>query len=377
MKKRTTLRKFIENFPVKSFRDNPLKDLKLKEKSWDELIKLSDYVFPTGKCLSVKDGHIYYAEITYQVKRCGTNFFKHSAVTNYIYIDPKEISLHCCISFICEFFKLAGITWIKELQGEVRELHNKSIFKSILINSIYNQETYYKAIGKRVFKCNDLNWKSIRAYFNIEYAHINLNDLKYFTVNANNSLDVWLHSDYEKRRLLYDLLSSAVKLNQKVNFNWSDKRINEEHTKQTRELMKKEISSKDNNPIYINLLEKDPNIYLLNTELAIFLEGTNMHHCVYTNYYDKIRNHKYIAMHMKSPEDCTMGITLDKDGVPYLQQIYLKYDRRVQPETKAIAEKYVSDNFKSLQEMFLQRCPENIEKIEEPVVEELNLDLIF
>lgn len=373
MKKRTILRKFIENFPVENFRDNPLKDVNLKELSWNQLITLSELPHNFGHVLSIKDGHLYYAEVEHFIRRCGNKFFKQSNITNYVYISPKEINIHCRTDLICSLLKLANINWIKDVNFGIWHLLNKSILKSVLINSIYNQETFYKAIAKRVHHV-DVSWKTMRAYTADQGYSISVADLRCFTVNVENSIKRWVEADFGLKQLLKDLLRSAVKLNQKVDFNWSIKRIEQEHTKQTNLLMQKELSKKDKTDIYINKLSYNPNIKLLNTELDIFLEGTNMHHCVYTNYYKNIRDHDYIVLHMTYPEDCTIGIGLDQNYKPFLQQIYLKYDKAVQPETRKIAEKYISDNSENLFDMFNQDCSK-VSAIKERVRTELIEDL--
>ena len=96
-----------------------------------------------------------------------------------------------------------------------------------------------------------------------------------------------------------------------------------------------------------------------------------MHHCVYTNYYRSIKNHSYIALHMTYPEDCTIGIRLDQKGEPFLHQIYLKYDRTVQPETKEIAKKYISDNSENLKAMLAEKSNTSSDVIDNYI------DLVF
>ena len=150
-------------------------------------------------------------------------------------------------------------------------------------------------------------------------------------------------------------MNCAVQLNQTVNFSWSVKRLNEEHKKQIMELTEKEIASKSNTSIYENCLIPNKNIKLLNSEAEIFYEGKSMHHCVYNCYYDRIKKHNYMALHMTSPEDCTIGIELNKDNKPYLHQIYLKYDVAVKDDTRNVAIKYIEENKQNLKEMFNQK----------------------
>ena len=130
-------------------------------------------------------------------------------------------------------------------------------------------------------------------------------------------------------------------INEIVDFTWSDKRIREEHKRQINTLMSKEIEEKENIPIFddvdkINTTE----IKVINTEKDVFIEGSNMHHCLYTNYFKRIKNREYIAFHMTSPEDCTFSCRL-YNGNLVLDQIYLSQDRRVQSSTKKVAIDYL------------------------------------
>ena len=149
--------------------------------------------------------------------------------------------------------------------------------------------------------------------------------------------------DYSSQQRFYDLLHSAMKLDEVVDFSWSDKRIAEEHLRQTRQLMSEELAAKEHKPVYNTYLSNYDNIKLLNTEQEVYMEGMTMHHCLYTCYWSRIKSRQYIAFHMKSPEDCTFSVRIIDDK-PYLDQIYLAYDRRVQDETKEIAMKFMLDN---------------------------------
>ena len=178
----------------------------------------------------------------------------------------------------------------------------------------------------------------------------------YFTKNIDQTIDKLITVDAINETLYSDLLSCAIKLNQVVDFTWSLKRIQEEHKKQIKRLLAKEIDNKENNPIYDTTAMTFP-FRLLNTEKDIFVEGNVMHHCLYNCYYRKIKNHDYIAFHLDSPEECTLGIHL-VGGHPELNQIYKKYDQLVSDETRQYAITFINTHANDLLKLFAQKVDE-------------------
>ena len=183
--------------------------------------------------------------------------------------------------------------------------------------------------------------------------YFSLTDLYYFTKNIDQSIDKIISADTIDESLYSDLLDSAIKLNQTVDFTWSQKRIAEEHKKQIETLLAKELSAKEEKPIYDTTLMTFP-FKLLNTEKDIFIEGSTMHHCLYNCYYNKIKDHDYIAFHLTSPEECTLGIYLN-NGYPTLNQIYKKYDRPVSKETREYANNFINTHASDLLKLFNQK----------------------
>ena len=205
---RTTLKKFIENFNVKSFsrwigEEIPdLKQLSPKEK-YDSLSKL--YI---KEILSVKNDHIYYAINHVKIQRCGKNYFKRSTVAHSIFIDQKKVVnkrnniLSRDSKLVLDFLKLCNRNYFYDIEdcGKWYISNSPSILKSILVGTIYNQETLYTAIGKRILHVN-INWKYIKSWL-MSNRSIYLTDLNYYTKNIYDSLNVFNNSTYYKQCLL-------------------------------------------------------------------------------------------------------------------------------------------------------------------------------
>ena len=345
--KRTTIRSFIKNFPVKSFQTEIEPFPNLKTTPYTELYSLCS----TSRCytvLSVKDESIYYAKKYIYIRRFGKNFYKENATGGYLYINPKEFNIKTLHeSDIREFLKLAGIDWFKDIPASeiTRYFTYPSILKSILIKSIYNEETFYKAIAKRVYRI-DISWRLMREFCAYPFPNINLKDIFTFCMHPEQSLSTYMHGSGDFKRELEDLLRMAVQLNQTIDFTWSKNRIRQEHQKQIEAIQAKEVASKSTKQIY-NAFRTPSNIKLLNTELDVFVEGQIMHHCLYHCYWERIKAHNFVAFHMTEPEDCTFSVIL-KEKVPVLEQCHLKYNYPISSKTKLLIESFINDHSNEL-----------------------------
>lgn len=291
-------------------------------------------------------------------KRVGKNIFlSHEKVFLVNIIDGKISKSIINLNTLIEVLSLLDLTTsylsnISDLNKgylPIRDLitKNKIILRKILTGRIYNEETLYKALASSVYKCRSISWKNLRGiikYNATSYPSFSVSDIISFTTNPNLSIEAILNKTAPSH-LLHDTLECATQLGTLVNFSWSEKRLNEEHKNQINLLRKEEISKKEKTPIFEADTLSTDTIKLLNNELDIFLEGTNMHHCLYNCYYDRIKNKEYIAFHMTAPEDCTFGVRLSKDKkTPFLDQIYLAYDKMVSKETSDIAKAFIESN---------------------------------
>ena len=185
-------------------------------------------------------------------------------------------------------------------------------------------------------------------------------DLVHFTKNVDNSLRILakeceLDSWSSRMTLFRDVLQLAVKLGQVIDLNWSDKRMEQFHQEQVRIINALEIASKPQTPIFDQLIGNE-HITMLNNEREIYEEGLNMHHCIHSCYFNRIKKQEYIAFHMTFPEDCTFGVKI-ASGEVILDQIYLKYDKRVQDETRQVAIDFIKKHSKQLSELLKFQIP--------------------
>ena len=395
-KKAITLPKFVETFPKEKcfYREVHVKPHGVdynydKNLSYEDKLRYEGYVYKTTERLSVTDNCVYYVRQRVSVKRYGKTFYPLVTDKGTIYIGKREVSFGGNINseFVLGFLIHLGINWFKDISSSVLYsfIKNKIVFRRILTGRIYNEETFYKTVKTYVFRIKNVSWRHIRKHcvFSRKFYLYSfpLEDVVTFTKNAERSIDVICEADDILRPRLYDLLNSAIKLNEVVDFNWSLKRIDEEHKRQTLKLISREISSKKNDPIYNVDESKFFPFILLNTEKDIFTEGNLMHHCLYTNYYQSIKNHRYIAFHLNEPEDCTLGITC-VNGEPKFNQMFKKHNEPVSSSTRQYALDFIEENKDALISLFKQEVPKEEKReplyLEQPAVQQLiNDDLPY
>ena len=371
MKQTITLRQFLKQAPreIRQFNKPEWFD-NFKELSYIQKYNLYINPIPTFEYfLKSDDEHLYYKKTCHQICRIGRTFFIKKIQIASVYITPKSVKINFPDKkpFI-EFLSLLNIKLWKDIRecSEYNLLNKPSILKDILTGHVYNDETLWKRYALHAFRLKNVSWKDFKICYN---QHFNILDLIHFTKNIDNSLRVLakeceLHP-FGKITTIRDALNLAVKLDQVIDLNWSDKRLEQFHQEQIRIVNALAIASKPQTPIFDQLIGNE-HITMLNNEREIYEEGLTMQHCIHSCYFNRIKKQEYIAFHMTFPEDCTFGVKI-LDDQPFLDQIYLKYNNPVQRETSRIAEKFIEKYNEQLLKLLKSPIP----------VQESTLDLRF
>lgn len=345
MRQTITLRQFLKQAPREIHRfDKPEWFDNFKELSYVEKYNLYINQTPIFEHFLKSDEHLYYKKTCHQICRIGRTFFIKKFQVGSIYITTKSVKINFpSRESLAEFLQLLNIKlWKNTIEyWEYNLLNKPSIIKDILTGHVYNDETLWKRYALHAFRLKNVSWKDFKACYN---QHFNILDLIHFTKNVDNSLRVLakeceLDSWGARMTLIRDILKLAVKLDQVIDLNWSDKRLEQFHQEQIRIVNALAIASKPQTPIFDRLIETE-HIKMLNSEREIYEEGLNMYHCIHSCYFPRIKRQEYIAFHMTFPEDCTFGVKI-LDDQPFLDQIYLKYNKPVQRETSRIVEKFI------------------------------------
>lgn len=330
-----------------------------------EKVKLSDSYLSDESIVMRCDGEsLFCGHLMTTVKRRGDNLFRKADLIHKLTIRKNRIALTGSLSQ--DMLSILDIEWTKDIFDNWSQFISKpSILRAVLTRKVYNIETLVREIYWRLYRIRIQNWKEGRYYLDKASLLINfgLTDINAYTVDANASIRALnslrqkynsgfiTHADLDRqRRLMEDLLKSAIMLGEKVNLEWSVRRMEEEHLRQTRELMGLELPPESDTPIHAKPIEEE-GIALINSEKAIYQEGHQMHHCLYTNYRDRIKEKRYVAYHMSFPEDCTFGICI-QNGRPSLDQVYLKYDEMVREDTRRCVEDFIERRSPELLTLF-------------------------
>jgi hypothetical protein len=313
--------------------------------SYENLYKLySERIGRTTAVITRKGDNLYCGFKDSSLERRGKRFYIYSRYTPSVIITPRSIKAKGDINYLFKFLCAKyGIKYDYLPLSRVSHIPT-TIFKDILIGKVWGEESLYKD-WMSILKIKNVSWRVFAKYYSLLETHY-LYDMQSFTKNLENSMKVLIDrmENRENAAIYIDALTSAAQLNQIIDFTWSEKRMESEHQKQMDLVLEQELTLKDKYPIYDTSF-RSSNFILLNTEMDIFKEAKNMHHCLYNCYYSKIKNHDYIAFHINAPESCTLGIRRAPNNDIILDQIYLKYDKPVAEETRKIALDFIRDNY--------------------------------
>jgi hypothetical protein len=167
---------------------------------------------------------------------------------------------------------------------------------------------------------------------------------------------------------MQDLINQAQQLNKKIDFNWSDKRMEREHLEWTYVLMQAELPYIDDEPVTYppELFDILPTEFeLLDNKKRVFEEGTVMYHCVYTSYWTLIKNLDYLAFHVNlNGEHATFGVDL-RHGVGNLMfsQVYQRRNNACSPEMIAFCKNWATQHKHFSLKPQLETCQSQMELV--------------
>ena len=137
---------------------------------------------------------------------------------------------------------------------------------------------------------------------------------------------------------LRDLLYQAKKLNRIIKMSWSPRRIHDEHIKWTEEIHQLKTRNCSTELIWEKSVKLPKGVILLNSEKEIASEGSSMHHCIYTNYCNLLKNKRMIAFHVVNENgDFTCSFHLRNNQIEF-DQAYKAWNKRLTDSEMEIAQ---------------------------------------
>ena len=279
-----------------------------------------------------------------EVEFTGTKFFvKHSIGNKFLYKkeNKKTFSRYDRDMLLRDLILFPRFDWIKN-EYEKKHIHGKvlsnSVVRDILAGKLTNVEIVVKTYLKTLH-LKDIDWKVYVKYLST-FDNVPVYWLKACTTDVNEAMKKIIEGQPYHFK---DMVKQALSLGRTINPKWSEKRMDEEHTNMTHLLMKKEIDHKEQIPIYKECPVFDYPCHILNTEQEVFQEGLDMHHCIYTCYWKRIKNKEYLGLSFYEPERFTLGLKRT-NGKFEFDQAYLIYDKEIGQASIDMINKFLNDD---------------------------------
>lgn len=240
---------------------------------------------------------------------------------------------------IVQVFKLDWTeeNWVRRLLA-----HNKILWAQIIQGKITNPEQLAKKYSKLYFK-GVYSYKALKTYFEDCKGIGSLWDIYYYTTNPSLWVEKFStlrwendHQYEEHLNLAVDILHYAKMENSKVNPTWSYSRMASEHQKQIERDNLDQVNMYSDEKI-ATPFERD-GLHLILDERDAFIEGTVMHNCVHSCYWNRIANGNYlIAKGVVNGVKIDVGISIgysDDGDTLRLNQVHSIYNGNVSQEVE-------------------------------------------
>lgn len=265
-----------------------------------------------------KNGNIYYktncqSSITYKNGKIWGNM-------------SQSVLLHILATNVSQFEFLKDCEFITSNRITFPE----HVVKSILSGKITSQEDMWKAVAKKSYK--NKHWKIVR-FCKQNYIPIMLLEL------GCRDWEAILDLGYTLPYIFNSLLRAACIVGEKVSCKWSEKRMEEEYKRLSRSVKLIEIESKDNTPVYDLSNIIDIGYTIVNTERDAFDCSEAFHNCVYSNYWNRIKDHRYLVVH--NDTYCVGYQVINRGEDLLLDQIHTIYNGSVTTDVTQAVDRIV------------------------------------
>lgn len=317
-----------------------------------------------GKIVVYKDEEdlFYYAESLAKLYFNQSLYVKHGDRRGFTYDKKKKkvtLWFKKSINHLTDLhvlLKHLRMEWVVN-EGLIAFGITKTELEKILSGKITNPEEFFKSFIKSN-RLKNITAKKLYKYF--KEQSLSKREILYLGKVSKN-LDHALDSKKDRdNRIMHDLCRQALVLDRQIDFKWSTRRMNEVHTEWTRDIMAMEIDSVDDIVYYNSKPPKLPKNYsLITTRRDLFVEGTEMDHCVYSNYENRVRNGEYFVLKFDDGiVRATIGLKLTRaNDQLVIDQAYKKRNEYVNSQYYSKFKKDIGDN-KALEKWIIEQKEE-------------------
>lgn len=301
--------------------------------------------------LCKKDGIIYYSVSSFKIVKSSKSsyYIKRTARDGFTINEKGKLKVWFGkniyqIPHLIELFKYYNFNW---LHANMYQFMTKTIVEKMLAGKITNNIDVMKEYVKVMrLKCSPALLLKLFTSANCTTSKTDFLRQASVAKDINHLIEYLLTPNKNTYMIFQDMIKEAQILERKIDYNWSYKRVIEEHKAWTEELMQVEIDALDD--VVIPSVERferytPANFKLLKTQKEVFYEGKTMKHCVYTAYWASIKNSTYLAYHIKQDdEEATLGVNVYDDKIMY-NQCYTRYNQPVSPKLSTIVKQFVEE----------------------------------
>ena len=307
--------------------------------------------------ISRKGDNLYMYLRTTELKRRGRTFYPKTKLYIRLAISDGKINTIKDLTWTHIQRLHPRYEWLEQIQGSRfgNQITNKTLLKEVLLGNITNSENYYKWILKHTYRTDSIPWKLFRDYAK-SHMRVSIFDIMEATINPKLTLEAWLRASSDQNwrfnNLLEDSITTALRLGEKINPQWSEKRLAAEHQRHIERIQLKKIEAMDNNPAshVFDAYDFPEGVKWLNTEGEVFREASQMHHCLHSNYWKHIKKGNYVAFAIDhNGEHFTLGCRFNGDFCMY-DQAHTAYNCSVSHANMA----WINDFIRDL-DMFLNK----------------------
>lgn len=228
-----------------------------------------------------------------------------------------------------------------------RILYSKTVLKAIFTQKITNPRDAVRLYMNTSWKLKDISYDLVLRGFS---ACIDWDVAKNFVTSIEDYVDFVQSKSYisPEARIFHDLIRDAQCLDFRVNPKWSKKRMEQEHNRCHEKLMLLMDSALSDKPVREGIdtvIDGPVRGIILNSERETYREGSQMHHCIYTHYFEYMLSRNYIGLSFQYPERCTVGLVYKESEKKFvLDQIHTIRNGSVQGDTREIILKYIREH---------------------------------
>ena len=311
--------------------------------------------FVESDLVKMDDGKIHFGHSTYTIKKGKKYYIKNKTKKGFTLDEKGKLKIWFGSDIagnhmFSNALKALNIDWFMNEETILWPFMTKTLFEKVITGKITNPIDFLSGYLKlsHISASPKLMYAACKAGANgLKLDRFSFLHGAYTAKDVNHFLEFFMDATLKKSYHLSDLMKQSRILERKIDFKWSAKRMDEEHTNWTKEIMGAEVHSIPHREVKVNnykmIAEFVPEFFeALDTQKKVFTEGSLMKHCVYTNYWTSINNGTFLAYHIKwKGQEATLGLHVYETKVVRISQIYGVRNSSVSSELREEVRKIV------------------------------------